>query len=673
MVLGALLIAAAQASGVGAAPQRAAEIVVTGERVRRSLKDTASSVSVITRREIEAGSASDVDDVLALVPNVQLGHGSQGPTIRGQDTTGALHDLPAFLGGNRPRTTLVLDGRRDTYNEFVFGTAPVWDVDRIEVFRTPQTTTQGQNSIAGAIFVTTSDPTFTPEGRARAIAGNLGTGELSAMASAPLSGDVAMRVAGDLRYSRTASHIVDHIVGAEPNHEVFGLARAKLLVKPRGLPDSRLLITYAHIQSQAPQVQQITEPFRQRRDTRDGYGVFRINVDSLTGAAHQPIARDLALDVVATGGDSNARRLAAKGAGQARIHGRDWSTEAVLHWASGDTVRAIGGVSRTHVALRQVIDLSILSGIGRFHDAQDGTGLFGEADVMLSSKTTLTAGIRYQQDRQDRAGALAAASSGELIPLDYERTFRALLPKLSLAYDFTPAVRAGVLIQKAYNPGGTTLRFDTGSADDFEAERLWDYELFARASLGRRVTMSANLFRYDIRNAQRAEDIAIFAPNGFPVGFANLFNVPKARSSGLEAELDWRPTRRVTARASLGLLNTRIVDAGLAAPSIQGKQFDRAPHFSASAAIDWTATERLRLSAQLRHHSPYFSDNANTPAFRIAAATIVDARAEYRFGRLTTFAYARNAFDRFALIERTAFQGYAEDPREVGIGVDARF
>ena len=236
MVLGALLIAAAQASGVGAAPQRAAEIVVTGERVRRSLKDTASSVSVITRREIEAGSASDVDDVLALVPNVQLGHGSQGPTIRGQDTTGALHDLPAFLGGNRPRTTLVLDGRRDTYNEFVFGTAPVWDVDRIEVFRTPQTTTQGQNSIAGAIFVTTSDPTFTPEARTRAIAGNLGTGELSAMASAPLSGDVAMRVAGDLRYSRTASHIVDHIVGAEPNHEVFGLARAKLLVKPRGLP-----------------------------------------------------------------------------------------------------------------------------------------------------------------------------------------------------------------------------------------------------------------------------------------------------------------------------------------------------------------------------------------------------------------------------------------------------
>ena len=49
------------------------------------------------------------------------------------------------------------------FQEFVFGAAPLWDVDRVEVFRSPQTTTQGQNSIAGAIFVETSDPSFTRE------------------------------------------------------------------------------------------------------------------------------------------------------------------------------------------------------------------------------------------------------------------------------------------------------------------------------------------------------------------------------------------------------------------------------------------------------------------------------------------------------------------------------
>src|SRR5689334_15774046 len=99
-------------------------ILITGERSRRSLKETPSSVAVTTSREMEAASADRVSDLLQLVPNVQLGGGSEGPAIRGQDTTGALQALPAFLGGNRPRTTVIVDGRRTTYNEFVFSTVP---------------------------------------------------------------------------------------------------------------------------------------------------------------------------------------------------------------------------------------------------------------------------------------------------------------------------------------------------------------------------------------------------------------------------------------------------------------------------------------------------------------------------------------------------------------------
>ena len=223
MVLGALLIAAAQASGVGAAPQRAAEIVVTGERVRRSLKDTASSVSVITRREIEGGPRATSRRCSRWCPTCSLAMAvrarpSAGRTPRARSTI--CQRFSASTG--RGRRWCSMAAATPTTSSFS-GRAGVGRRSDRSV-PSPQTTTQGQNSIAGAIFVTTSDPTFTPEARTRAIAGNLGTGELSAMASAPLSGDVAMRVAGDLRYSRTASHIVDHIVGAEPNHEVFGLA-----------------------------------------------------------------------------------------------------------------------------------------------------------------------------------------------------------------------------------------------------------------------------------------------------------------------------------------------------------------------------------------------------------------------------------------------------------------
>ena len=669
-----LSIAAAAAAQAGQRPPPPdeSEIIVTGERVKRSLKDTQSSISVATQRDIEAASADRVDQMLALIPNVQLGNGSEGPAIRGQDTTGALQALPAFLGGNRPRTTLIVDGRRDTYHAFVFGAAPVWDLERIEVFRSPQTTTQGQNSIAGAIFVYSNDPTFQPEGRARAILGDFKTREVSAVASGPLSGDVALRISGDLRYSRTTSKIADRIEHGDPNHDVYGLARAKLLVKPRGSPDSRLELTYVHTQSQAPQIVGLTFPFRARRDQGGFYGTFRINVDALTATAHQPLASHLAADVVVTAGDSDTRRLAFPGLGQADIKGRDWSAEAVLNWSPDGPLRAVGGVSRTHLKLRQFIDLSRLSGIGRFQDAQDSTGVFGEASLTVLPDATLTAGLRYQQDRQKRSGTLGTAAQS--IPLDFDRTFHAWLPKLSFAYDFSPAVRAGVLVQRAYNPGGTTLRFDTGRPDIFAAEILWDYELFARARLARGVSASANLFYYDMRNAQRAKGIIVVAPGGFLVGFADLFNAPKAHSYGAEAELAWRPDKRLSARLSAGLLRTKLVDAGADYPDFTGNEFARSPHFTAAAAVDWEATGRLRLSAQARHHSAHYADDINSDDVRLPSSTIVDARAEYRLGRVTAFAYARNLFDKFALLDRLDnLTASAEDPREVGIGLETRF
>jgi len=666
---------AANASAAEAIPQDPSAIVVTGERVKRSIKDTNSSVVVVRQTEIEANGADRVDQLLATIPNVQLGSGSQGPAIRGLDTTGALNALPAFLGGNRPRTTIVVDGRAVTYNEFVFGAFPVWDLDRIEVFRSPQTTTQGVNSIAGAIFVDTNDPGFKPEYRARAIVGDFHLRGASAMASAPLSKDVAVRVAGDYRYSRTTSRIAPVMAGADPNHDVFGVLRAKVLAVPA--PDTRLVLTYAHNESQAPQIVGVDAPFSARQDRSAGYGIFRVNVDSLTAALRQGLGKNVSANLLWTVGDSHSRRFAMRHFGETMNDGHDWSAEAIVNWSPPGGLRGTIGVSHQHLALQQFIDLGLLSGsIGRFRDWQDGAGIFGEARFAIVPTATLTAGLRYQQDRQRREGALGP------VPLDYDRTFRAWLPKLSLAYDFASDFRAGVLVQRAYNPGGTTLRFDTGLPDDFEAERLWDYELFARSSLaGGAVTAEANVFYYDMRNAQRSRDIIVRTPSGLRVGFADLFNVSKARSYGLEASLDWRASRRLSAALAVGLLRTRILRAEGTYAIYAGKEFQRSPRFSASAAVDWRPVEGVRLSGQVRRNSGYFSDDVNNPNFRVGGSTTVDGRAEWSTGKVRLFAYARNLFDNFyfttlsvplPVTGRPAL-GTLGDPREVGVGIESRF
>ena len=669
-----LVMLADAAAAQPAAPQGdGQQIIVTGERVKRSLKDTASSVELVTKSDIEAASADRVEQVLELIPNVQISSGGEGPTIRGQDTTGATRDLPAFLGGTRPRTTLIVDGRAVSFTEFVFGSSPLWDVDRIEVFRTPQTTTQGRNSIAGAIFVSTAEPSFAPEYRARAILGEAHTRELSAAASGPLAGgQLAWRLSGDYRFSHPSSRIADTLSGADPNRDVYGLLRLKLLAIPAALPGSRIDLGFSHTQSKSPQIEGVRPPFRERRDPLDGYGTFHTNVDAATARfAYQP-DKTLDLSAVFTGGNSHARRFAPPGLGESNIRSHDWSGEGVANWSPAEPLRVTAGLSHYHSSLRQAIDLSQLSGEGLFRDRQDSSGLFGEANWTLLPNTVLTAGLRYQHDKQVRIGALATRSGG--IPLDYDRSFDALLPKVSLAHDFSPQVRVGLLVQRAYNPGGTTLRFDTGEADNFEAEKLWDYELFARASLlGDALKLTANLFYYDQRDAQRAQPIAIVAPTGAVVTFADLFNVPKARSYGLETSVDWRVSRRFSARASLGLLRTRIVDAG-AASAFDGKQFQRSPRLSASAAIDWRPLERLRLSAQLRHNSGYFSDDLETASRRISGWTKLDARAEWQTGKFRLFGYARNLFDNFYLTYSfNPSLATAGDPRELGVGIEAAF
>ena len=142
----------------------------------------------------------------------------------------------------------------------------------------------------------------------------------------------------------------------------------------------------------------------------------------------------------------------------------------------------------------------------------------------------------------------------------------------------------------------------------------------------------------------------------------------------MELELGWRASSRLSMRLGLGLLGTKIRRTLALSDPIRGKAFQRSPNFSAAAAIDWRPVDDLRLSAQLRTSSDYFSDDANTPSRRIDGSTTVNARAAYTASSMTLFGYVRNAFDAFYLTHLfTPTFGTAGDPREVGLGLEMQF
>ncbi len=673
-VLPGSLMTAAAAMAEPAVP---ADIIVTGERVDRSIMATASSVAVVDADALAQRLDTDVDQLLAMVPNVQIGSGGEGPAIRGQDSTGVLRDLSAFLGGTRPRTTISIDGRALGYYEAIFGVTSTWDIARVELFRGPQTTTNGRNSIAGAIMLTTTPPANRWEGRVQGMIGGRDLRQGSFSLSGPLiDGQIAFRAAADIRRNEAGSHMADGIVGADPNDQNHALVRLRLRVEPSALPGLRLDTIYTRNHSRRAQFDAIAPPFAARTmpTPERTNGVYHIDADSLTAILQVSPSPYWRWTTTLSWGDADIERFGLPGLGAARTSADDFSVESRLNWQVSPAAELLAGVSGLTTRQRQEIDISGLGqGFGHFDDHQRSVGLFAEATWRPLPRLSLTAGLRFQHDSQQRQGQVGPP--GRVLPLAYDGRFHAWLPRVSVAYEVTDALSAGLTVQRGYNPGGVTLNLFRAQADPFDAEYLWNVEAFVRARFDEgRGLLTANAFRSWHRFSQRVAFSLFQPPMGAPIQVADMVNQPRARSAGAELAVQWQPREPLALAVSAGLLDTGITEASGPADPMQGKEFERAPALTASAAISWRPTPAITLSAQARTGSGYFSDDVNTPARRIPGYTVVNLRAAASWRGVTGFVYARNLFNRFYLTYLFSERlGTAGSPRELGVGLSARF
>ncbi len=650
------------------------ETIVTGERIERSLLHTAASVAVFDEGRLsEQAGADRIEQVLDWVPNLQRGSGDVGLTIRGQDTTGVLIGANAFLGGTRPRATLQIDGRALNFNEFIYGLTPIWDAERIEVFRGPQTTTQGRNAIAGAVFIDTKDPTFDFEGAARVLAGNYDTRQASLALSGPLvDQQLAGRIAIDWREHESWMNYTapDIFVGANREDDDYMSARAKLLFTPSAVPDLNLLLTYSHLKSDNPQNETADEPYGDRIQGIQNGAQWDTAIDAIILNADYALTEYVQASFTATYTDSRVERFAPPGAGDAVIDAEEFSYEGVLRFTSLDNrISGLFGLSYFSADQDESSDLSAFLGFGDFSDSQYSMGVFGEVTFDLTARLHMAIGGRWQKDKQDRSGSLGPVS------LDYSESFSEFLPKAELAYDLSDDVVVGVMARKGFNPGGTTVSFVTGGVDEFDAETLWTYELFSRARLANGdVTLSGNLFYTDFSDAQRPLVSFITLPNGSTAEFTEFANAPSAESYGVEFEAVWSASRAIQLRASIGYIETEITKTIEDNDPILGREFQRAPRMTSTLGFQFCPIQDLKLDLNIRHNTKYFSDDANNPAFEIDGLTIIDAKASYDFGAVNVFAFARNATDEtYQVWQFRSGNSSLGDPREYGLGIEANF
>jgi outer membrane receptor protein involved in Fe transport len=439
------------------------------------------------------------------------------------------------------------------------------------------------------------------------------------MLNEPLADGLAVRLAADWRDSKTGSHLSDPSRPAfDLNRDQTRLLRFKIKANPPALPGMSLGLTATHARSAMPQIEGLRTPFGDRRDPSATYGFFRTLTNSSTARADMEVAKGIGIEALATVGQAQVKRLAPTGFGIVHSRVRDASAELVLRRRTVDQLDFTVGAAVSGQRLEQDIDLSLVLGRGDFSDKQESVGLFGEVELDLTPRLTATTGIRYQWDRQERQGTLDGVRGRE--SLDYVGTSDFVLPRFALAYAWSPRLSTGFTVLRASNPGGTTISI--GGPLQFRPETLWNAELFARAKLdGDRLRLSSNLFITRFRDTQRSVNRLFRPPFGRTVTFADVVNVPRARSRGLEVSLDWALHPTFDLQLSGAMLRTRL-ELRLGQPF--GREFQRAPDWSTRASFEWRPAGALRVSAHARGRDGYFSDDLNTPGLRIDSGWIFE-------------------------------------------------
>jgi len=222
---------------------------------------------------------------------------------------------------------------------------------------------------------------------------------------------------------------------------------------------------------------------------------------------------------------------------QRRRYGQD------LPVAGYDAVqeRLLGVNSATFNAPQNTAFLSDI----RYHFRQYAA--FGEATYRLTDHWSVTGGARYYNFKEDRVlnflGLFAAPIN---VNVPGETSSSGTSPRAIVSYKVDEDLQFNLQAARGFRLGGINDPLNVGlcSPQDVQVfghqktwkdETMWNYELGAKTRwLDRRVTVNVSAFYADIKDLQATTTAGTCSSR-------IVFNVPKARSLGMEAELFARP------------------------------------------------------------------------------------------------------------------------------------
>jgi iron complex outermembrane receptor protein len=239
----------------------------------------------------------------------------------------------------------------------------------------------------------------------------------------------------------------------------------------------------------------------------------------------------------------------------------------------------------------------------------DQFALFGEATLSLTDDLSLTAGLRYYNFSEDKQqvfdGIFAHDNTGTAVVSQPGSTDAdGVAPRLILSYKVSDSTNLNAQIARGFRLGGINDPLNVplctaedlvtfGGRDTWKDETVWNYEVGSKSRILRnRGTLNVAAFYMDVRDLQATVTAGSCSSR-------LIFNVPKARTQGVEVELEAAPSRNFDFAVS-GSYNDselRSTVPPISATGIEdGRRLPTVPQFQLAAA----ATYQRDLGRDLR-------------------------------------------------------------------------
>lgn len=618
------------------------EVVVTSYKTHhRNL--TPVSVSTLGRAELQSWHTTDISDLSAMIPSLYI------------PLYGSRQTMPIAIRGvmSKVKSTAVgfyVDGM--PHFETSAFNADMLDVKAIEVYRGPQGTLYGRNTIGGVIQIHTLTP-FDQQGtKVRVGYGNYGNLTVQAAHHSLLSSRAGLSVSG--YYDHGSGYFSNVTLGRKADKLDAAGGRMAFYLNPGDRWKLRLSthLDYTH-QGGYPYAA-FDPATRQVGDVSYNRACGYRRIISTTGLMARYEADTWSMNSQTTFQHLHDNQRVDQDFSSADIYfvgngvtQNIWNEEVIFKSEGNGRFQWIAGLNAfamtshqdqsTHDLAHQAIKAN------QYNNPTQGAAVFAQLSYNLWRGLSATAGLRldYEHSRMTQHTYVVTAKAMQNEHTSFEGTlhFTQLIPKVGLQYLFGQRNQVFANVTRGYKTGAFNQSFTKPEEMTYDPEYNWNYEVGTKlGTADGRLYGELTLYYIDWRH----QHISHLVP-----GLGNIIdNAGHSDSKGVELSLTARPLRDLLIQGTYGYTYARFLDYRKSEKQdYSGRMLPLVPRHTMSVNAQYTIRPRrlldlIRLSANLTGTGKLYWNEDNQQAQPFYA--LLGSKVAAQKGRVTVELWGKN-------------------------------